>query len=111
MPSQSIALLSQTSTVGEFASTSLAKGDGYYNIGDGLHTAVFTFEGFEGEVRLEATLALSPTEADWFTIDNTTVTASNLTGSQFVNFYGNFVWIRAKGTLVSGSISQIRYNH
>lgn len=112
MPSQSITILPQISQVGAFVSASPAKGDGYYNLGDGLHTAVFTFQNFIGEVRLEATLAITPQESDWFEIDSTKfqpVTA--LSGSQFVNFYGNFVWIRAKGSLVSGSISKIQYNH
>lgn len=112
MPSQSIVLLPQVSATGAFVSPSPAQGDGYYNLGDGLHTAVFTFENFVGNVHLEATLAISPAESDWFTVDNTTISAATaLTGSQFVNFYGNFVWVRAKGTLTSGSISHIRYNH
>lgn len=111
MPSQSIVLLPQVSAAGAFVSATPAQGDGYYNLGDGLHTAVFTFQNFTGDVHLEATLAVSPSETDWFVIDNTTITASGQTGSQFVNFYGNFVWVRAKGTLTSGSISQIRYNH
>ncbi len=112
MPSQSVTLLPQVSQVGSFVSTTPAKGDGYYNLGDGLHTAVFTFQNFIGEVHLEASLVLNPQNTDWFEIDSTKFEPNTgLTGSQFVNFYGNFVWIRAKGTLVSGSISKIQYNH
>lgn len=112
MPSQSITLLSQVSQVGTFQSTTPAKGDGYYNLGDGLHTAVLTFQNFLGEVHLEATLVINPQESDWFEIDSTRFEpVSALTGSEFVNFYGNFVWVRAKGTLVSGSVSKIQYNH
>jgi hypothetical protein len=109
MPSQSIVLLPATSTVGAFTSAQ-QKGDGYYNSGDGLHTATFTFNNFVGSVRLEASLAIAPANSDWFTINNTTFT-NPLTGSNFVNFYGNFVWIRATGTLTSGSITTIRYNY
>ena len=109
MPSQSIVLLPATSTVGAFTSAQ-QQGDGYYNFGDGLHTATFTFNNFVGSVRLEASLAITPTNSDWFTINNTTFT-NPANGSNFVNFYGNFVWIRATGTLTSGSITTIRYNY
>lgn len=109
MPSQSIVLLPATSTVGAFTSAQ-QRGDGYYNFGDGLHTATFTFDNFIGSVHLEASLAISPTNSDWFTINDTEFT-NPVNGSDFVNFYGNFVWVRAKGTLISGSISTIRYNY
>ena len=109
MPSQSIVLLPATSTVGAFTS-SQQQGDGYYNFGDGLHTATFTFNNFVGFVRLEASLAITPTNSDCYTINNTTFT-NPPNGSNFVNFYGNFVWIRATGTLTSGSITTIRYNY
>lgn len=109
MPSQSIILLPQQSIEGEFVSD-MQKGDGYYNFGDGLHTATFTFDTFVGTVHLEATLAITPSETDWFTINDTTF-IDPATDSNFVNFYGNFVWIRAVGTLISGSITTIRYNH
>lgn len=108
MPSQSIILLPQRSTSGAFVSEP-QHGDGYYNFGDGLHTAVFTFNAFVGTVHLEATLAVAPTGSDWFVIDNTTFTDPT-TGSNFVNFYGNFVWVRAAGNLATGSITSIRYN-
>lgn len=112
MPSQSITLLPQISQVGAFVTASPARGDGYYNLGDGLHTAVFTFQNFIGEVYLEATLAVNPQASDWFEIDSTRFQPlTALTGSQFVNFYGNFVFVRAKGNLVSGTISKIQYNH
>jgi hypothetical protein len=109
MPSQSIVLLPATSTVGAFTSAP-QKGDGYYNFGDGLHTATFTFNNFVGSVRLEASLAIAPSNSDWFTINDTTFT-NPANGSNFVNFYGNFVWVRATGTLTSGSITTIRYNY
>ena len=109
MPSQSIVLLPQTNAVGAFTS-SPQKGDGYYNFGDGLHTATFTFNTFVGTVHLEGTLAITPTSSDWFTINDTTFT-DPATGSNFVNFYGNFVWVRAVGTITSGSITTIRYNY
>lgn len=109
MPSQSIVLLPQLSTAGEFVSHK-QKGDGFYNFGDGLHTATFVFNTFVGTVQLQATLAVTPTETDWFTI-NGTVFTNPTSESNFVNFYGNFVWVRAVGNITSGSITAIRYNH
>jgi hypothetical protein len=113
MPSQSIVLLPQTSSVGDFVSAP-QKGDGYYNLGDGLHTAVLSFSDFVGTVSIQATLAISPTENDWFDVDSAVYTGTDsekLDSSQFVNFQGNFVWVRAKGTLIDGTVTQIRYNH
>lgn len=113
MPSESLILLPQTTPVGTFTGTQ-QKGDGFYNYGDGLHTVVFKFSNYIGTAKIQATLAVTPTSTDWFDVDNSTFTGTNITplsGTQFVNFYGNFVWIRAAGTGTSGTISEIRYNH
>lgn len=43
-----------------------AKGDSYYGYTDGLHTIQVTYNSFVGRFRIQATLSLEPTEADWF---------------------------------------------
>jgi hypothetical protein len=114
MPAQSTILISSNHANGAFVSDK-AKGDGYYNVGDGLHTVQFLFDNFKGSVFIQATLAVDPVESDWFDVkgfeDLAYFDSTAHIGSKYVNFYGNFVWIRAKGTLVEGTIREIRYNH
>jgi hypothetical protein len=111
MPANSVQLLAQTSTIGDFTSEK-QKGDGYYNLGDGLHTVVFLVDAFKGTITLQATLAIDPSDSDWFTVyelggDSTVFTES----AYYQNISGNFVWLRAVGTLEEGTIREIRYNH
>jgi hypothetical protein len=116
MPTQSIVLLTNESTESvnsvTFSYTDKQKGDGYYNLGDGLHTVTYLTDSFEGTIKMQGTLATNPTEDDWFDIDNTDFGADSTTaGSAYRNFTGNFVWIRAAYNIVDGTISEIRYNH
>lgn len=97
------------------------KGDGYYGSADGLHTVTYTVTpNFEGTLTMQATLATSPVEADWFTVNNTSVTYQTpivpaTTTTNYVNFTGNFVWVRAvvhrSDNLTNGSVTFINYNH
>jgi|LauGreDrversion4_2_1035121.scaffolds.fasta_scaffold738469_2 hypothetical protein len=94
-------------------------GAGYYRLNSPLHTAVYTFNAFSGTVKIQGTLALYPSEADWFDIDGTTIgDDSTIMGNETVepvsfsrNFTGNFVWIRAAYNLQDGTIASIRYNY
>jgi len=111
MPANSVQLLPQTTAVGDFTSEK-QKGDGYYNLGDGLHTVVFLFDTFKGTVTLQATLSVDPSESDWFTVyelgGDSTVFAQS---AYYQNITGNFVWLRVVGTVEEGAIREIRYNH
>ena len=77
------------------------KGDGYYGSADGLHTITYTVTpNFSGSLSMQATFATSPTDSDWFTVNNSTVTYTfpvvpAITTTNYVNFTGNFVWVRA----------------
>jgi hypothetical protein len=97
-------------------------GDGYYG-GLGVHTVTyipwieqsaskFTVNNFRGVIVMQATLATTPTESDWFDIEETAVEYTDtFHDNVFYNFTGNYVWIRAK-VLVSGGVLQaIHYNH
>ena len=106
------------------------KGDGYYGRSDGLHTVQLDLNGFLGNVEMQGTLAINPTEDDWFsvrlgsgqTIDTTgklvsaTTTkleySDNKTSSDTYNFTGNYVWIRVLITnWTDGTVNSIRLNH
>ncbi len=95
------------------------KADGYYNLGDGNHTVTYTVApGFDGSITMQGTLALEPVLADWFNITGSTIsyTASlGTTTTNYVNFTGNFVWVRAlviRNTPAYGNtVLAINYNH
>ena len=43
-------------------------GDSYYGYTDGLHTVAIYGQNLSGRVRIQGTLANSPTEDDWFNV-------------------------------------------
>jgi hypothetical protein len=88
------------------------KGSGYNLGGNGLHTAVYSFDQFNGSFKIQGTLELYPGESDWVDIAGTEVggDSSQIANSYTKNFTGNFVWIRAAYNLQNGTITSIRYN-
>jgi hypothetical protein len=87
------------------------RGDGYYGRSDGFHTVQYNLNGFLGTVNIQATLAISPSEDDWFTV-HTQAYTDNSTGSYMTNFTGNYVWIRAHiSNWSDGSVNSIKLNH
>jgi hypothetical protein len=93
------------------------KGDGYYGASDGLHTVMYTMDiNFIGTVTMQASLATSPVDNDWFYIKDVTSsynTMSNLNFTQvdYYNFTGNFVWVRGVVSIAAGTVNSILYNH
>lgn len=93
------------------------KGDGFYSRADGFHTVQYNLNGFIGTVSMQATLASDPTDDDWFSIADSSITSANdsseyNTGSFVINFTGNFVWVRAIITgWTDGSVNSILLNH
>ena len=95
------------------------KGDGYYSRSDGLHTVQYNITGFQGKIKMQATLAVDPADADWFTLDATeheTIGFANdgpiATGSHIKNFTGNYVWVRVVvSSWTDGTIDSIALNH
>ena len=88
------------------------KGDGYYSQPDGVHTVAYQVNStMTGSIKMQGTLATTPTEDDWFDITGSTFTADQSTLISTANFTGNFVWIRAKATSVTaGTISSVLIN-
>jgi hypothetical protein len=106
---------SGTSTLVYFSDKT--KGDGYFNSSDGIHTVMYTATPtFVGTVTTQATLASEPTSSDWFDVSNTTVSYRVLDDRStstvdYFNFAGNFVWIRGKIQIDSGTVQSILINH
>lgn len=93
------------------------EGDGYFGSSDGLHTAMVTASSaFVGTATVQASLAKTPVESDWFDVKNASVTYNvmNHRDDQTVdcfNFTGNFVWIRSVVRISAGSVESILINH
>ena len=94
-----------------FVSTKV-KGDGYYSQPDGVHTVAYQVNStMAGNIKMQGTLATTPTEDDYFDISGSTFTADQSTLISTANFTGNFVWVRAKATSVTaGTITSILLN-
>ena len=90
-----------------------AKGDGYFSQPDGVHTVSYKVTGtLTGSIKMQASLATTPTEDDYFDISGTTFTTDQSTTISSANFTGNFVWVRAKATgVTAGSITSILLNN
>jgi len=86
------------------------KGDGYYSRSDGLHTVQYNFQDLTGTINIQATLAVNPVDADWFTVHS--YTAAQESDNKFANFTGNYVWVRAYiSNWTDGTIDSIALNH
>tara|TARA_B100000902_G_C27296161_1_gene910065 strand:+ start:1622 stop:1963 length:342 start_codon:yes stop_codon:yes gene_type:complete len=113
MPSNSEIILSNQTHPGDSTTETVTgsnfKGDGYYSRADGVHTVQYNFTGLTGTITIQATLASTPTDSDWFAVH--TYTASNETANKFANFTGNFVYIRAKLVYTDGSVASILLNN
>jgi hypothetical protein len=83
--------------------------DGWYGFSDGLHTVSMHVVNFTGRIKIQASLALEPTEEDWFDITLTETTPYlefplNSTPTGLLNgdtrvvavsFKANVLWVRA----------------
>lgn len=99
------------------------EGDGYYN-GAGLHTVTYipwpkeglnnpwVVNNFRGSAIIQATLATTPVEEDWFDVNETyTEFTEQAYNNVLHNFRGNYVWIRAKVVITAGVMREIAFNH
>jgi hypothetical protein len=98
--------------------TDKAKGDGYYSQPDGVHTVAYQIvnlgdstDDFNGTIKMQGTLATTPTEDDWFDVADTTFTADTSTVTSSANFTGNYVWVRSKvASVTAGTVNSILLN-
>ena len=91
-----------------------AKGDGYYSQPDGVHTVAYQVANdfnADATIKMQGTLATTPTEDDWFDISGTTFTSDTSTVTSSANFTGNYVWVRSKTQLLTaGTVNSILLN-
>lgn len=48
--------------------TNKVEGDSYYGYTDGLHTIAVSYNAYKGRIKIQGTLALEPTDSDYFDI-------------------------------------------
>ena len=121
MPANSEIILSNQTHTGDSSLETVTgekyKGDGYYGRSDGFHTVQYSLTGFTGTISIQATLAVNPTDDDWFEVyTNSYALSGNVSGtpetqSTITNFTGNYVWIRATAEYTDGTINSIKLNH
>lgn len=113
MTTQSQTLLSSQTHGGDSTPETIVseklQGDGYYGRSDGLHTIQYSINGYTGTVQIQATLSITPSEDDWFTVLN--FEHNQETTVSIRSFTGNYVWIRAKITFTDGTVNSIILNH
>ena len=90
--------------------TDKVEGDSYYGYSDGMHTIAVSYAAFKGRITIQGSLALTPTESDWFDIQisgglsvaaggykNFPVSGTDgFTGVEAYNISGNFTYLRVK---------------
>lgn len=93
-----------------------SKAAGYFNSNDSLHTLIATLDLFLGEIKIQGTLELYPSDNDWVDVVFDTGGSISVNDSSAITatitrtFRGNFIWLRAAYRIDNGSITQIRYN-
>jgi len=115
MPVTAITVQTQVDASDSTASTvsDKVKADGYYGNADGLHTVAYICSSdYVGTIKMQASLASDPGSSDWFDIDGTSVgDGSSVVSTQYINFTGNFVWVRSVVTVDVGSVTKIQLNY
>jgi len=86
------------------------RGDGFYGRSDGLHTIQLSTNNYTGSIKIQATLAVSPIDSDFFTVFESDYVEQTV--SVIENFTGNYVWIRAVlDNFTDGTVEYIIMNH
>ena len=85
----------------------------YYGGFGGLQTVAIFLNGFQGRIRIQASLDSDPTaDAQWFRVYDFDSTSSATTNNFSVNITGNFTWIRANVVdFDAGTISKIMLSY
>jgi len=74
-------------------------GDSYYGYTDGVHTVAVYGNNLKGRIKIQGTLATTPTEDDWFDILLAGLPYKDydgFTGVDGFTFVANLVYLRAK---------------
>lgn len=120
-----------TTTTSQIFTSTNVRAANYYGINNALQTVYFKVTDFVGTVTLQASLAISPAENDWFSVnllnnkfrvDTTglvvsaekTEITSNLGTSttEIYNFEGNYLWLRGRiSNFTAGTVNGITINY
>jgi hypothetical protein len=69
----------------------------YYRGRGPLQTVTYDFDGFVGEVVVQATLDADPAEAVWVAVDTIgSDSSTQFTGRYSTNLLGNYTWLRVR---------------
>ena len=81
----------------------------YYGGFGNLQTIAFYLNGFQGLIKIEATLESDPvSDSDWFRVSEFDSTDETTTNNFPVNVIGNFTWIRANvEDFTAGTITRV----
>jgi hypothetical protein len=83
----------------------------YISSGRNVQTLIWTLQNnFAGTIKVQASLATTPTVFDWFDVYTLPTTTSSTSGNQsgYYNLIGNYVWIRINITnWTAGNILKI----
>jgi hypothetical protein len=85
----------------------------YYGGFGGLQTVAFYLNGFQGRIKIEATLESAPaTDSAWFKVNEFDSDSAPTTDNFSRNITGNFTWIRANvEDFQAGTITQITLSY
>jgi hypothetical protein len=116
MTISTIILLPSTTHTGDSTESTIIgdafKGAGFFSSGFGLHTTSYQTNEFVGSIKIQAALATTPTEDDWFDVNGTEFVAiDSTTEVNTFNFIGNFVWIRTYVVFNAGTVTRILVNY
>lgn len=90
-----------------------AQAANYYGGFGGLQTIAIYLSGFQGLIKIEATLENNPTsDTDWFKVYHFDSLTTPTTNNFAQNITGNFTWIRANVEgFESGTITQVMMSY
>jgi len=85
----------------------------YYGGFGTLQTVAFFLSGFQGRIRIQATLESQPVgDSAWFEVDDFDSRSSPTTQNFSQNITGNFTWIRARvEEFDAGTISKVMLSY
>jgi len=85
----------------------------YYGGFGTLQTIAFYLSGFQGRIRIEATLDSEPTvDSNWFQVYDFDSESSPTTNNFPTNIHGNFAWIRARvENFTAGTITKVMLSY
>lgn len=89
------------------------KAANYYGGFGGLQTIAFFLNGFQGRIKIEATLeSLPSSDSDWFQVDLFNSDSTETTSNFSHNLSGNFTWVRARvENFQAGTITKVTMSY